>query len=87
LLAFSSAAVCAVFFVCIPHGSVSSEQSAFDKREAAYRANNIGVALLEQYKPKDAAESFQRALTIDPMTRSKNFKACLLSTMKMQRPM
>src|SRR5262249_3403007 len=47
-------------------GSVSSEQSGSDKRETAYRANNIGVALLEQYKPKDAAESFQRALAIDP---------------------
>ena len=46
--------------------TVSSEQSIADKREAAYRANNVGVALLEQYKPKDAAESFQRALAIDP---------------------
>jgi hypothetical protein len=27
----------------------SENQSAFDKREAAYRANNIGAALLEQY--------------------------------------
>ena len=77
MLAFSSAAVCAVFFVCIPHGSVSSEQSAFDKREAAYRANNIGVALLEQYKPKDAAESFQRALTIDPDLRLAQINLCI----------
>jgi tetratricopeptide (TPR) repeat protein len=35
-------------------------------REAAYRANNIGVALLEQFKYKEAAEEFQRALKLDP---------------------
>jgi tetratricopeptide (TPR) repeat protein len=34
-------------------------------REDAYRANNIGVALLEQYKYKEAADSFRRALAID----------------------
>ncbi len=58
-------------------GSVGSEQSAFDKREAAYRANNIGVALLEQYKPKDAVESFQRALTIDPDLRLAQINLCI----------
>ncbi|HEY3102844.1 MAG TPA: FG-GAP-like repeat-containing protein [Pyrinomonadaceae bacterium] len=42
------------------------EQSAFEKREAAYRANNIGVALLEQYKAKEAVDSFRRALEIKP---------------------
>src|SRR5438105_7108125 len=41
-----------------------SDQSAFEKSEAAYRANNIGVALLEQYKAKEAADSFTRALEI-----------------------
>ena len=35
-------------------------------REDAYRANNIGVALLEQYNHADAAKSFRRALEIDP---------------------
>ena len=43
-----------------------SAQSAFEKSEAAYRANNIGVALLEQYKAKGAADSFTRALEIKP---------------------
>ena len=42
------------------------EQLAFDKREAAYRANNLGVASLEQYKAKEAVESFTRALEIKP---------------------
>ena len=35
-------------------------------REQAYRANNIGVALLEQFKHKEAAEAFRNALKIDP---------------------
>lgn len=42
------------------------EQSAFDKREAAYRANNLGVAMLEQYKAKEATEAFTRALELKP---------------------
>ncbi len=35
-------------------------------REAAYRENNLGVALLEQYNHKEAAEAFGRALGHDP---------------------
>jgi Tfp pilus assembly protein PilF len=35
-------------------------------REDAYRANNLGVALLEQFKYKEGAEAFKRALGIDP---------------------
>ena len=34
--------------------------------EKAYRENNIGVALLEQFKYKEAAEAFKNALKIDP---------------------
>src|SRR5216683_2392390 len=49
-----------------PQASAPAGQSAFEKSEAAYRANNIGVALLEQYKAKDAVESFTRALEIKP---------------------
>jgi len=36
------------------------------KREDAYRANNIGIALLEQFKHKEAADAFRRALQLDP---------------------
>jgi tetratricopeptide (TPR) repeat protein len=43
-----------------------AEQAAFEKREAAYRANNVGVALLEQYKAKEAVNSFQDALQQKP---------------------
>jgi len=34
-------------------------------REAAYRANNLGVALLEQFRPAEAAAAFRRALALD----------------------
>src|SRR3984893_2509543 len=44
----------------------TAEQTSIDKREAAYRANNIGAALLEQYKAREAVESFTRALEIKP---------------------
>jgi Tfp pilus assembly protein PilF len=50
----------------IKSSSANLPQPAFDKREDAYRANNIGVALLEQYKAKEAAESFTRALDLKP---------------------
>ncbi|MEP6743118.1 MAG: FG-GAP-like repeat-containing protein, partial [bacterium] len=46
--------------------NASADQSAFEKREAAYRANNLGAAFLEQYKAKEAVESFTRALAIKP---------------------
>jgi cytochrome c-type biogenesis protein CcmH/NrfG len=35
-------------------------------REDAYRANNLGVALLEQFKFKEAADAFKRALQLAP---------------------
>ncbi|HVQ36769.1 MAG TPA: FG-GAP-like repeat-containing protein, partial [Pyrinomonadaceae bacterium] len=40
--------------------------STLAAREAAYRANNIGVALLEQFKHKEGSDSFKNALKIDP---------------------
>jgi len=50
----------------LPQAGALSEQAASEKREAAYRANNLGVAMLEQYKAKDAVEYFTRALQIKP---------------------
>ncbi|HEY0172292.1 MAG TPA: FG-GAP-like repeat-containing protein, partial [Pyrinomonadaceae bacterium] len=35
-------------------------------REEAYRANNLGVALLEQFKHREGADAFRRALALDP---------------------
>ena len=40
--------------------------AARNAREEAYRANNLGVALLEQFKHKEGAEAFRRALALDP---------------------
>jgi Tfp pilus assembly protein PilF len=34
--------------------------------ESAYRANNVGVALLEQFRYEEAVASFQKALTLQP---------------------
>lgn len=45
---------------------LQSDQSKAKAREDAYRANNLGVALLEQFKHKEAADSFRRALQLDP---------------------
>jgi len=42
------------------------QKSAAAAREDAYRANNLGVALLEQYKHKEGAAEFTRALQLDP---------------------
>ena len=40
--------------------------AARSPREEAYRANNLGVALLEQFKHREGAEAFRRALSLDP---------------------
>jgi tetratricopeptide (TPR) repeat protein len=44
----------------------ADEQIAFARREEAYRANNLGVALLEQFNHKEAADRFRHALELDP---------------------
>lgn len=41
-------------------------QRTLADREAAYRANNLGVALLEQYLYDDAAGAFREALRLSP---------------------
>ncbi|MDQ3745959.1 MAG: tetratricopeptide repeat protein, partial [Acidobacteriota bacterium] len=46
--------------------SLKPRASAADAREQAYRANNLGVALLEQFKYREGAEEFRRALRLDP---------------------
>ena len=51
-------------FVTAAH--LQNDQSKANAREDAYRANNLGVALLEQFKHKDAADAFRRALQLDP---------------------
>jgi Tfp pilus assembly protein PilF len=46
--------------------STSGIPSASTSREDAYRANNLGVAWLEQYNYDNAVKQFHRALEIDP---------------------
>jgi tetratricopeptide (TPR) repeat protein/predicted nucleotidyltransferase len=66
------AAACLLTALSSTHSSASfvrrasAQNDAARAREDAYRANNLGVALLEQFKPKDAAEQFRRALRLDP---------------------
>ena len=49
-----------------PAAQLQNQQSKATAREDAYRANNIGVALLEQFKHKEAADAFRRALQLEP---------------------
>jgi tetratricopeptide (TPR) repeat protein len=46
--------------------TTTQTRTAAAREEDAYRANNLGVALLEQYKYKEGAEAFARALQIEP---------------------
>jgi tetratricopeptide (TPR) repeat protein len=46
-------------------GNTPNAQSQAAAREEAYRANNLGVALLEQFKYAEGAVQFRRALQLD----------------------
>jgi tetratricopeptide (TPR) repeat protein len=47
-------------------GCGGGERTPGPDRESAYRANNLGVALLEQFQYGQAASVFREALAIDP---------------------
>jgi tetratricopeptide (TPR) repeat protein len=47
-------------------GLLAAAPVSRDVRERAYRANNRGVALLEQFKYDEAAAAFRQALSLDP---------------------
>jgi tetratricopeptide (TPR) repeat protein len=64
LFALVAAALCGVALRARTQTS-PADQKAVAVREDAYRANNLGVALLEQYKYKEGAEAFTRALRLD----------------------
>ncbi len=49
-----------------PHAQSLSPNDAMQKRESLYRLNNLGVALMEQYKHEDATRKFKEALAADP---------------------
>jgi tetratricopeptide (TPR) repeat protein len=65
--------VCVLAWVMAPGAGAREGSASRDapspvpsRREAAYRENNLGVALLEQFRFSDAAEAFRRALEKDP---------------------
>src|SRR5262245_8464219 len=60
-----------LFFAC-GRGSVSSEAL-----ERAYRSNNLGVALLEQFKYPEAATAFRAALEADSSVAIARFNLSL----------
>lgn len=57
-----------VFFIPGTEAYRQSQTSnvAEKSKEDAYRANNVGVALLEQFKYKEASDAFKRALQLQP---------------------
>ena len=61
-----AAAVALISSSTFRHGAASQAPAAANAREQAYRANNLGVALLEQFKHKEGADAFRRALALDP---------------------
>src|SRR5215208_5519001 len=63
---FISCALTAAISIFVLTGNIQTDQSKTNAREDAYRANNVGVALLEQFKYREAADSFRRALQLDP---------------------
>jgi tetratricopeptide (TPR) repeat protein len=65
LLSIVAAVLCGVALQAWTQTSPAA-QKVTDAREDAYRANNLGVALLEQYKYKEGADAFTRALKLDP---------------------
>ena len=46
--------------------ATSQTQPSATSKEDAYRLNNIGVALLEQFKYKEGADAFRQALKVEP---------------------
>src|SRR5262249_18726409 len=61
---FSRAALCVVLFLA-PACGRASVPAASEVRERAYRANNRGVAQLEQFNYTEGATAFREALQID----------------------
>src|SRR5215510_118409 len=55
-----------ILFTILTAAPFQNQQPTANTREDAYRANNIGVALMEQFKYKEAADSFRRALQLNP---------------------
>jgi cytochrome c-type biogenesis protein CcmH/NrfG len=59
-------ALAALATLFLPRTGAVRAEPPTDKRESAWRENNLGVALLEQFRFADAVAAFQRALAADP---------------------
>ena len=73
---FKSLFVCLALFGVVAALNFKSNSSSANSqtqpaalKEDAYRLNNIGVALLEQFKYKEAADAFRQALKVEPKLR------------------
>ena len=66
LLAATVAAAAVLVSTSLRPEAASQAPAPKNAREEAYRANNLGVALLEQFKHREGAEQFRRALALDP---------------------
>lgn len=55
-----------VIFTTLLFILIGAQNDALQKREQLYRLNNLGVALMEQYKHEEAAKKFKEALASDP---------------------
>src|SRR3954464_14124712 len=55
--------LCAIY---VSRRTVAAQTDERQKREELYRLNNVGVALMEQYKHEEAAATFKKALSSDP---------------------
>src|SRR5258705_13021872 len=70
-------ALALLFFQAIPSLAELQTGPTAATREDAYRANNIGVALLEKFKYKEGADAFRRALQIDPKLNLAHINLCI----------
>ena len=59
------ASAASAILIAIVATACGRSEPAADVSDRAYRANNLGVALLEQFKYPEAADQFRQALTID----------------------
>ncbi|HEY7497933.1 MAG TPA: FG-GAP-like repeat-containing protein, partial [Vicinamibacterales bacterium] len=66
MLTFRSLSICVVTATLLGAAPRWAAFQNADARENAYRENNRGVALLEQYNYADAAAAFRRALAMAP---------------------
>lgn len=55
-----------LFCVVLALLGASSDPKSLAAREEAYKANNVGIGLLEQYRYDDAVAAFRAALAADP---------------------